>query len=139
MDRGQDFTIKNLGPCQFDSPISDVAKDSAHTPKFVEAAEQILLDDRVAGPGEDDPGGDEPDRVPSLEVAGPRRRLFFDPARTGVGIVTCGGLCPGINDVIRALVMQSYHRYGIRHIWGFRYGFRGFIEKYAKEVVNLDI
>ena len=46
------------------------------------------------------------ERPPEIEVAGPRERIFFDPARLGCGIVTCGGLCPGINDVIRAIVLS---------------------------------
>jgi 6-phosphofructokinase 1 len=61
----------------------------------------------------------------SFERAGARRNLFFDPARTKVGIVTCGGICPGINDVVRALVMELYHIYGVRNIFGFRYGYAG--------------
>jgi len=62
---------------------------------------------------------------PSFEAAGPRRRLFFDPAATSCGIVTCGGLCPGVNDVIRSLVLTAHHRYGVRRVVGFRYGYAG--------------
>jgi 6-phosphofructokinase 1 len=50
----------------------------------------------------------------SLELAGPRKKIFFDPPKTKAAIVTCGGLCPGINDVIRSLVMELHHRYGVR-------------------------
>ncbi|MEI7431415.1 MAG: ATP-dependent 6-phosphofructokinase, partial [Betaproteobacteria bacterium] len=49
----------------------------------------------------------DPDAPPTeellFEVAGPRERLFFDPKNTRAGIVTCGGLCPGLNNVIRSL------------------------------------
>lgn len=59
-------------------------------------------------------------------MAGPRRALFFQPgADLRAGIVTCGGLCPGINDVIRALVLSLNHHYGVRTIYGFRYGYEG--------------
>ena len=73
----------------------------------------------------------------SLEVAGPREKIFFDPITAKAAIVTCGGLCPGINDVIRAIVMGLYHRYGVRNIIGIRYGFQGLIPKYGHDILNL--
>ncbi len=76
-------------------------------------------------------------QILAFEKAGPRQKIYFDPAKTKVGIVTCGGLCPGINNVIRSLVMSLYYRYGVRSISGFRYGFRGFIPKYGLEPVEL--
>lgn len=62
---------------------------------------------------------------PCFEVAGPRRKIFFDPAQTVCGIVTCGGICPGLNDVIRSLVINAHFRYGVPKIYGFPYGFEG--------------
>ncbi|MGI9430529.1 MAG: ATP-dependent 6-phosphofructokinase, partial [Bythopirellula sp.] len=59
------------------------------------------------------------------ERAGAREQLFFDPANTRVAIVTCGGLCPGINNVIRGLVLELTFNYGIRQILGIRYGYQG--------------
>ena len=50
---------------------------------------------------------------PAMESAGPRQTLFFDPATLACGIVTCGGLCPGLNDVIRAIVLSLHHHYGV--------------------------
>jgi len=73
----------------------------------------------------------------SLEVAGPRERIFFDPPKTKAAIVTCGGLCPGINDVIRSLVMELYHRYGVGNIVGVKYGFQGLIPSFGHRVVEL--
>jgi 6-phosphofructokinase 1 len=73
----------------------------------------------------------------SVEVAGPRDKIFFDPSKTKAAIVTCGGLCPGINDVIRALVMELYHRYGVRNIVGIRYGFQGLIPAYGHPIMEL--
>jgi 6-phosphofructokinase 1 len=66
--------------------------------------------------------------LPAVELAGPRKHIHFDPARIGIGVVTCGGLCPGLNNVIRAIVMAAEHHYGVRRIYGFRYGFRGLVE-----------
>ncbi len=72
-----------------------------------------------------------------FEAAGPRRNLYFDPSRTKCAIVTCGGLCPGINDVIRALVMQAHHAYNVPSILGFRYGLEGFIPSIGHAVAEL--
>ncbi len=72
-----------------------------------------------------------------FESAGPRKNLYFDPTRAKCAIVTCGGLCPGINDVIRSIVMQAHHAYKVPGILGFRYGLEGFIAEYGHEVVEL--
>ena len=55
-----------------------------------------------------------------FELAGPRTKLFFDPAKTRAGIVTCGGLCPGLNNVIRSLFLELHHHYGVKEVLGFR-------------------
>ncbi|MFW6180414.1 MAG: ATP-dependent 6-phosphofructokinase [Spirochaetota bacterium] len=73
----------------------------------------------------------------AFEKAGPRQRIFFDPSRTRAGIVTCGGLCPGINNVIRSLVMTLYYRYRVRSILGFRFGFRGLVPRYGLQPLEL--
>ena len=62
---------------------------------------------------------------PFFEKAGPREKIYFDPAKLKCGIVTCGGLCPGLNDVIRAIVMSLFHHYGVRSVFGFPYGYEG--------------
>jgi 6-phosphofructokinase 1 len=66
-----------------------------------------------------------------MEVAGPREQIFFDPARLRAGIVTCGGLCPGLNNVIRAVVLSLYHHYGVKTVYGFRYGYEGLSRRYG--------
>jgi len=75
--------------------------------------------------------------LPAFELAGPRRSIYFDPARVKVAIVTCGGLCPGINNVIRTLVFELHYAYSVRSILGIRYGFRGFIPKFGYEPIPL--
>ncbi|MCX7713634.1 MAG: ATP-dependent 6-phosphofructokinase [Chthoniobacterales bacterium] len=72
-----------------------------------------------------------------FEVAGPRKKLFFDPSRTTCGILTCGGICPGLNDVIRSLVITAHFRYGVRRILGFRYGFEGLNPSFGHKPVEL--
>ena len=129
-----DFQITQLGPCRFESPIIDVAADRDQTPRFVDDEAHILLDDQFTGA----PSSQDWSQRPALQLAGPRCRLFFDPSNTRIGIVTCGGLCPGINDVIRGLVMQAHHRYGVRHIYGFRYGYRGLVAGDDQTYLQLD-
>ena len=63
--------------------------------------------------------------VPSLEAAGPRETIFHDPAWTRAGVVTCGGLCPGLNNVIKGLVEILTYDYGVKTIFGIRYGYAG--------------
>ena len=79
--------------------------------------------------------------VPSLEAAGPRETIFHDPAWTRAGIVTCGGLCPGLNSVIKGLVQTLWFDYGVRNIFGIPYGYRGLNPKYgySPKVLNPDV
>lgn len=72
-----------------------------------------------------------------FEVAGPRAQLYFDPAQVRAGIVTCGGLCPGLNNVIRSLVLELQHGYGVREILGFRDGYQGLDPWRGKEPIAL--
>jgi 6-phosphofructokinase 1 len=74
---------------------------------------------------------------PSMEAAGPRERIFFDPARLACGIVTCGGLCPGLNDVIRSIVISLYHHYGVRTVYGFRFGYEGLVRRIGHRPLEL--
>ena len=72
-----------------------------------------------------------------FEQAGPREKIWFDPAKVKAGIVTCGGLCPGINDVIRAIVMELHYWYKVKDILGFRYGYEGLVKSFNHPVMNL--
>ncbi len=72
-----------------------------------------------------------------MESAGPRQRLFFDPATLTCGIVTCGGLCPGLNDVIRAVVLSLNRMYGVHRIYGFRFGYEGLVRRIGHQPLEL--
>lgn len=72
-----------------------------------------------------------------MEKAGPREHIFFDPSKVHAGIVNCGGLCPGLNNVIRAAVMTLWHGYGVRRISGIRYGYRGLLPELRMPVKSL--
>lgn len=72
-----------------------------------------------------------------FELAGPRSRIYFDSSKVKAAIVTCGGLCPGLNDVIRAIVMEAHHNYHVSGVLGIRFGLQGFIESYGHAPLEL--
>ena len=74
---------------------------------------------------------------PSFELAGPREYLYFDPSKLRCALVTCGGLCPGLNDIIRSIVLELFYRYKVKNIYGVRYGLEGFIPSYSHDVMEL--
>jgi 6-phosphofructokinase 1 len=122
-----DFSIENLGKCTIDSPLEQY--------QFIGDSEKVSflsdvdrLKKLIKSKGE----------VPAFQKAGPRNRIFHDPSWTRVGIVTCGGLCPGLNDVIRGIVMVMYYGYDVRNIFGIRYGFRGLNAKLGLSPIILD-
>jgi 6-phosphofructokinase 1 len=117
-DSDLDFTTARLGPCRIQSPMSGV--------HFVADDERILYPARLEELKVWLDQGTDP---PSMESAGPRERVFFEPSKLACGIVTCGGLCPGLNDVIRAIVLSLYHHYGVGNVYGFRYGYSGLVRR----------
>ena len=132
--RPEDLEVDSLGPCTIASQLglsTEVGDDIAN---YVRDSESVVLvqdRDRLA---EAFHAGAA---IAAFQRAGPRERIYFDPAKTRVAVVTCGGLCPGINNVLRALVMTLHYRYGVRTIYGIRYGFQGFIPKYGHEVMMM--
>jgi len=118
--------ITSLGPCQYPSPLTRSGQIGAY---FRSDDERILCDDTLSSFNQ---AVEQKEVPPSFEIAGPRSKIFFDPRRTTAGIVTCGGLCPGLNDVIRGLVMVLYHNYGIENIYGFRYGYEGLVPSFGR-------
>jgi len=72
-----------------------------------------------------------------FEKAGPREKLFFDPRETKVAIVTCGGVCPGLNNVIRSAVLEFYYNYGVKDVLGIRYGYAGLNPKIGLPPIEL--
>lgn len=102
------MNITTLGEPRFPSPLRRTISDRMRVPH------QIIRDlDAPSAPEE------------LFEMAGPRARLFFDPSQTRAAIVTCGGLCPGLNDVIRSLFLELRHAYGVKEVLGFRGGYQG--------------
>src|SRR5512139_3904230 len=132
-----DASIPCLGEPKVDSPLKTipmVTRDGQVIEKsFVRDMDQVLVDDTRAYLS-----GLKPDEEPLyFEMAGPRAKIYFDPSKVHCAIATCGGLCPGTNDVIRAIVLELHYLYNVRHIYGVRYGFQGFIPKYGHDLVEL--
>jgi 6-phosphofructokinase 1 len=120
-----DFTVEELGKRNVKSPIvmstvhGDFIANYVTDNEFVRYNTDVTLG--AQGPIK---------RSQVFECAGPREMLYFMPQHVHAGIVTCGGLCPGINDVIRAIVRCLWDRYGVRRITGIRYGYKGFLPEY---------
>jgi len=125
-DRHADTTIESLGEPRIESPLTTV--------QFVEDSERVLYNLSADQLEKEVKAGNRP---MSFMKAGARRRIFFDCSKLKCAIVTCGGLCPGLNNVIRSLVLTLYHTYGVRNILGIRYGFQGFIPRYKHSVMEL--
>ncbi|MFZ5564785.1 MAG: ATP-dependent 6-phosphofructokinase [Thermodesulfobacteriota bacterium] len=129
----EETLIERLGEPRISSPILkepniDPEKDfTDDTCRVLVNVDPDIIQKRLAG-GE---------HLPSFEMAGPRRKIFFDASKVRCALVTCGGLCPGLNDIIRAIVLELYYRYGVKGIFGIRYGLEGFIPDYGHEVVDL--
>ncbi len=102
------MNITHLGEAKFKSPFTRSISEDLHVP------EQIVHNIKT-----------ETDSGLQFELAGPREKIFFDPAKTRAGIVTCGGLCPGLNDVIRSLFNELVYAYGVAEVIGFRGGYQG--------------
>ncbi|MCA1963014.1 MAG: ATP-dependent 6-phosphofructokinase [Prosthecobacter sp.] len=118
----QHVPISNLGLAQFESPIHQIG--AVEAPFKEDARDRVLYDSSLRSL-------EQPGQGMTFEEAGPRERLFFDPPRTTVGIVTCGGLCPGLNDIIRGIVNQCHRQYGVTRTYGFRYGYEGLVQRYG--------
>src|SRR5688572_28407830 len=121
-----DFTIARLGECRFPSPMSGV--------RFRRDEERVLYHSTLERLNAWLDGGAAP---PAMESAGPRRMLFADPATLACGIVTCGGLCPGVNNVIRAIVLSLSRHYGVSKVYGFRFGYEGLVRRMGHQPLEL--
>jgi 6-phosphofructokinase 1 len=121
-----DFMIDRLGDCLVPSPMPGSG--------FVSDEESILYHNDWSEIKQLLAAGQAP---PVMEVAGPRERIFFDPSRLKAGIVTCGGLCPGLNNVIRAIVLSLYYHYGVKTVYGFRYGYEGLSRRFGHPPLEL--
>jgi 6-phosphofructokinase 1 len=130
----EDFLVPSLGKAGVVSPLKHTRRVDNPVYKFVDDKERILYDVSL----ENFKKCKENGKLPvTFEKAGPRENIYFEPAKTKVGIVTCGGLCPGLNNVIRSLVNELYYRYGISRVLGIQYGYEGLVPAYNHPVLEL--
>lgn len=108
--------IDHLGKCCFKSFFCGAVSDTDEIP------EKVIHHDGIA-----------PEQNRFFELAGPRSQLYFQANRTKAGIVTCGGLCPGLNNVIRSLFLELRYGYGVSEVLGFRYGYQGLDPRCGQE------
>ncbi len=117
----EDTKVKRLGKPTIKSPL-DISYG-------ISLNEQILYHPY--------PGVESEDPPVAFELTQPEQLIYFDPTKVTAGIVTCGGLCPGLNNVIRAVVLGLYHGYNVRSIFGVKYGLQGFIPEYGHPLIKL--
>jgi 6-phosphofructokinase 1 len=100
--------------------------------------DSISVNTEIPTQGEAKIPSPEEGQAPScFQLAGPRSNIFFDPSKLRCALVTCGGLCPGLNDIIRSVVLELHWGYGVRNIYGIRYGLQGFVPKFGHDVIDL--
>ena len=121
----EQLRVDRLGDCSVPSPLRGRGTDLTEDGRYVllPATSAEITDESLTR---------------GFEAAGPRESIFFDPEQTTAAIVTCGGLCPGINDVIRSLTLTLWHRYGVRQIRGYRHGYEALGPSPHCEPVDLD-
>ena len=131
----KNFNISSLGTPSIPSPLhlSKVKGDKIYN--FIKDEERLLYDISLSEFNRCLQNEEQP---LCLEKAGPREKIFFDPKNTTAAIVTCGGLCPGINNVIRSIVMGLHYFYGIKRILGIPYGYEGLIPDYGHGFIDLN-
>lgn len=134
MSDNYDFTIESVGEANVSSPIKMSKIRGDRRVNYV-SDEETYLYDIIARPDE---CRKQYRREECLEKAGPREHIYYNPGHVHAGIVTCGGLCPGLNNVIRAVVRTLWYLYGVRRISGIQNGYKGFLPEYKLPTVELN-
>ncbi|MCK4767870.1 MAG: ATP-dependent 6-phosphofructokinase [Desulfobacula sp.] len=124
--------IPTLGEAKIISPLKYHTKPGEPVKRFVSDDARIIVDVQM-------------NRLKaslkknlSFDQAGPREKIYFDPSKLKCAIVTCGGLCPGLNDILRSMVLELHHIYNVKTIYGIRHGLQGFIPDFEHEVIDLN-
>ena len=133
MSTEYDFSVPRLGEAKIDSPITYSTVQGDLIANYVRDDEHVLYDIEADASA----GAKTYTASEILEKAGPRQKIFFSPSHVHAGIMTCGGLCPGLNDVIRAITRCLWYRYGVRRISGIRHGYQGLLPENQMPTVEL--
>src|SRR6201997_5856941 len=124
----RDFEIDGLGECEIVSPLR-----ATH---FMDTSKRLLLRADVDDLRAQIRAGVDP---PAFELAGPREQIYFGPGALPGGVVTGGGVSPGLNDVIRSIFFCLHEKYGVPTVYGFRFGYEGLVERNALAPIELTI
>ena len=128
-----DTKIPTLGKSKIASPIQQTDRGS-YSQNFISDNDRVLIDVNLSNVTK---MIKESKKLPAFELAGPRKKIYFDPSKLRCALVACGGLCPGLNGVIRSIVLELYYGYGVRNVYGIQYGLQGFIPKYGHDILAL--
>lgn len=127
----QVFKIETIGEAKILSPIQMSINDGDGLADYVEDSDKIYLNI-------DHKGRKNEEEEEVLELAGPRKKIYFNPSRVHVAICTCGGICPGLNNVIRSVVRCFWYRYGVRRISGVPFGYLGLLADSPWPMIELN-
>lgn len=127
--------IPILGEAKIISPLKRRIKPGEREKLFVSDKERIIVDVQLDHLEEN---YRNKKKVVSFDQAGPREKIYFDPSKLKCAIATCGGLCPGLNDIIRSIVLELFHIYNVKTIYGIKHGLQGFIPDFQHDVVDLN-
>jgi len=114
------MNVPVLGATRFPSPLKRWVDASERVPATILRTVDAPSEDRLL-----------------FELAGAREHLFFHPPETRAGMVTCGGLCPGLNDIVRSLFLEMHHAYGVKEVLGSRWGYQGLDPEHGAEPLVL--
>ncbi len=129
-----DFRIRRFQESRFDSPIQLSYDPNDMITNYMDDSERILFPNTLLDLKSYMDRGEE---VPSFEAAGPRDKIYYNPSNVTAAIVTCGGLCPGINDVIRGIAYSLKYQYKVKKVLGIQYGYKGLAERSQIEPIEL--
>jgi 6-phosphofructokinase 1 len=134
IDDVPETAIPSLGPRRIPSPLQKT-RETFFRECFSTDYDRILIDVNLV---KVETLVEKGEPLAAFELAGPREQIYFDPSKLKCALVTCGGLCPGLNDVIRSIVLELFYGYGVRNIFGIRYGLQGFISRFGHAVMHLE-
>jgi 6-phosphofructokinase 1 len=118
----EDLAITRLGERHVDAPLRELLGGREESMHYVTETDRVLLDDTLGMAKRRQVAAAD---LPAFNPGGPREKLYFEPSAVTAAIVTCGGLCPGLNNVVRGLFLQLCNAYGAKSVLGFRNGYQG--------------
>ncbi|MDC7124310.1 MAG: ATP-dependent 6-phosphofructokinase [Spirochaetales bacterium] len=134
MNKNYDFQIPTLGEAKIDSPIEMSKTYGDKIINYVKDNECVLYNVAMHE-GDTLPAVDH---TIALEKSGPREKIYFNPGHVHAGVVTCGGLCPGLNNVIRSIVRTLWYQYGVKRISGIKNGYKGLLPELNLPTIELN-